>query len=215
MTSTQRIRNELQALISSVPGTGQVHPYERFAVKSQEFARLYQQGQRVQGFFVHRQGSREYQYSSQLNRVRTRWVIRGFASLVDAEATELAFDDLLDALRAAVRARPVLYDAADNALAHTSTDDGAGLQLDESGPVMFAGVLCHGATFSLTTEHLEEIEPYISDPTASPGPVDPENPTQQEQNCPCYRAAIIAADVSAPAVELTRPFAAPGDNDNG
>ena len=142
------------------------------------------------------------------NRVRTRWLIRGFASLVDAQATELAFDRLLDDMAATVRAATVLYDAQGDALGHTVTDDGAGLQLDESGPVMFAGVLCHGATFSLTTEHLEEIEPNISDPTASP------RPGEETEGCPRYVAAIDPADVPAPAAEAQAPFA-PGGKRNG
>ena len=207
MTGHKRIRAALVALLEAVPGIGTLHNYERFASKPKEFQALYLQGQDIRGFYVRRQSYRETPYSTMKNRVRTRWVIRGFASLVDADATELAFDDLLDAIAAMLRAKPVVYDADGNGLCHTVTDDSAGLQLEDSSPVMFAGVLCHGATFSLTTEHLEEIEPNISDPTASP------RPGEEKEGCPSYLAAIDPADVTAPAAEVKAPFAHEGEDD--
>jgi len=200
MTGHERIRAALVALLQSVPGMGAVHNYERFSKSPKDFQALYLQGQDIRGFYVRRQSYRELPHSSTRNKVRTRWLIRGFASLVDAEASELAFDRLLDDMAAAVRTRPVLLDAEDNALGHTVTNDGAGLQLEESGPVMFAGVLCHGATFSLTTEHLEEIEPGISDPTAC-------------SSAPYLLASLTPADVTAPAAEVKAPFALGGNND--
>lgn len=219
MTGHERIRAALVALLQGVPGTGRVHTYERFSKNPKDFQALYQQGQSILGFYVRRQSYRELVYSSTRNRVRTRWIVQGFASLVDAEASELAFDKLLDKVAAAVRAKPVLFDAADEALGHTVTDDGAALQLEESGPVMFAGVLCHGARFSLTTEHLEQIEPLVSDPTAAPkdgegqGGTDPDG-SGSGKPCPVYRAVIDPSDVDAPAAELIRPFAE-GEKDNG
>jgi len=201
----ERIRTALLELLRAVPGIGHVHAYERFSKTPQGFQALYQQGDVILGWYVHRQSWRELPFSSLQNRVRTRWVIQGFASLLDANETELAFDTLIDAVARAVRKRPVLFDAQENALCHTVQDDGAGLQLEESGPVMFAGVLCHAAKFSLGTEHMEEIEPDISDPTACP-------PSGKEtKGCPDYRAAIAPKDVSAPAAELIRPFADKGD----
>lgn len=211
MTGHERIRAALVALLQTVPGIGSVHSYERFSKNPKDFQALYQQGKYIRGFYVRRQSWRETAYSSTRNKVRTRWFIRGFASLVDAEASELAFDLLLDELAATVRAEPVLFDAEENGLCHTVTDDGASLQLEESGPVMFAGVLCHGATFSLTTEHLEEKERFVSDPTASPKDDAPE---AQKKGCPRYLAAIQPADVPAPAAEAASPFA-PGGKDNG
>jgi hypothetical protein len=202
MTGHERIRAALAALLATVPGIGRLHNYERFAAKPQDFQALYLQGRDIRGFYIRRQSYRELTYSSTRNKVRTRWSIRGFASLVDAEATELAFDALLDGMAAKLRANPVLRDNLFTPLCHTVTDDGAGLQLEESGPVMFAGVLCHGATFSLSTEHLEDIEPGVSDPTACPKP--------DGQGSPYYVAAIDPADVDAPAAEIKAPIAPGG-----
>jgi hypothetical protein len=197
MTGHERIRAALVALLQTVPGIGVVHNYERFSKAPKDFQALYQQGQNIRGFYVRRQSYRELPYSSTRNKVRTRWTVRGFASLVDADATELAFDRLLDDMAALVRAKPVLFDTKDNELCHTVTDDGAALQLIESGPVMFAGVLCHGAAFSLTTEHLEEIERFVSDPTAC--------------NVPYLLASLTPADVTAPAAEAKVPLGAEGE----
>lgn len=207
MSGHKRIRAALVALLETVPGIGTLHNYERFSKNPKEFHALYLQGQNIRGFYVRRQSYRETPYSTMKNRVRTRWVIKGFASLVDADATELVFDELLDAIAATLRAKPVLFENMLTPLCHTVTDDGAGLQLEDSGPVMFAGVLCHGATFSLTTEHLEEIEPNISDPTASP------EPGEDKEGCPGYLAAIDPADVAAPAAEVKAPFAPEGEDD--
>lgn len=219
MSGHERIRAALIALLRAVPGIGTVHEYERFSKDQQGFQALYQQGNVILGWYVRRQSYRENIFSSTRNRVRTRWIIQGFASLVDASASELAFDKLLDAVAAAVRTRPVLYDAEDNALCHTVTDEGAALQLEEAGPVMFAGVLCHGAKFTLGTEHLAQIEPLVSDPTAGPKDGDgaggdqggPGDESGGGNACPTYRAVIDPSDLPAPAAELIRSFADKGE----
>lgn len=211
MIGHECIRAALVALLTTVPGIGCLHSYERFSEDSRELQALYLQGNEIRGFHIRRQSWREMPYSSTRNKVRTRWLIRGFASRVDARGSELAFDSLLDDIATAVRAKPVLYDANGNALCHTVTDEGASLQLEESGPVMFADVWCHSATFSLSTEHLEENECFISDPMASPDPSAPNNPAPGERECPYMIAVIHPSNVAAPAAALKKPFGAEGD----
>jgi hypothetical protein len=74
-------------------------------------------------------------------------------SLDDAAASELVFDDLIESIRDAF--------AADETLGGTVAqcavpDDGSGngesgIQLDDTGPAMFAGVLCHVCRLGLNT----------------------------------------------------------------
>lgn len=201
MSGHGRIRAALMTLLQTVPGIGRVHNYERFSKSPQDFQKLYQDGNDILGWYVRRQSYRELPFTSTRNRVRTRWVLQGFAGLVDGKATELAFDNLIDAIAEAVRARPVLYDAEGKGLCHTVTDDGAGLQLEESGPVMFAGVLCHGARFGLTTEHMEQVAIGGSD--------------AEECASPCLRLAIDPVDVQAPASEVMTLLVQAGNRGEG
>ena len=75
------------------------------------------------------------------------WQITGYRQVLDAEASELAFDALIDSLRAAFQADESLG----GTVATTVVEDRLGLQLDESGLFLFTGVVCHTAQLSLTT----------------------------------------------------------------
>jgi hypothetical protein len=79
--------------------------------------------------------------------VIARWALRGYMALDDSAASEKTFDDLVEALIAAFRADDSLGGVVDSCI----IGDIAGLQLDEAGPVMLAGVLCHGARLTLRT----------------------------------------------------------------
>lgn len=143
------IRNAIVARLASVPGIGQVHAFERFAANDKGFRALYARDAAVLGWHVRRVGRREF---CEFNLVDTDWEIRGFAGLYDAEESELAFDALLDAIFDAWRADPTLggvvfYPKDDAPMVPTLAD---------SGPVMFAGVLCHAARLTITTRHRQE-----------------------------------------------------------
>ena len=84
--------------------------------------------------------------------VLTQWRIRGFMALSDAAGTEKTFDDLIDAAADAFRADPTLGGVVFSTLNPQS--DETGLQLVQSRPVLFAGVLCHSAELNLYTQHL-------------------------------------------------------------
>lgn len=207
MTGPERIRAAIMAVLESVPGIGVTHNYERFSKQNDSFQALFSVAESeapearriVRGWCVHRQSWREYPYDTGKNRIRTRWVVTGYASLLDTEKSELSFDAVLDRATAAFRARPVLHDDTGMALCHTRTDEGgAGLQVEDSGPVMFAGLLCHRALCSLVTEHLEEIEPGISDPCICKDETTPPGIPR-----PLFVAAIDPVDTIAPAAELT------------
>ena len=163
MTVDQKIRAAIKATLENIPGIGVVHGYERFSKDPKSFAGLYLNEGKLLGWHIRRLNIREAEYSTMYNRIIINWRIRGFAGLVDVAESELVFDNLVDAIRSAFRRLPLLCDLKGKDLAKIVNNGEAGVQVSSSEPVMFAGVLAHRVTLALTTEHLEEIEPRISD----------------------------------------------------
>lgn len=154
LTSAQyleRIRGAIVAKIKSVPGTGKVYPFERYAKTEKDFRALYAgSGDQLLGFHVRRLTRRE---SAGVEReIENTWQIRGLLALSDAEQSEIKFDAVLEALCDAFRTDPRLG----NLVARPDMEDEAGLQLVESGPVLFSGVLCHSARFNFVTRHYQD-----------------------------------------------------------
>ncbi|MEQ8585152.1 MAG: hypothetical protein RLO01_12655 [Thalassobaculaceae bacterium] len=150
------IRTAIANLIRGVPAAGVVNDYERYTRREGDFRDLYQVGTQIRGWNIRRLSTREEVVDSQTTRLVIRWQVNGFLSLVDEQASELAFDDLIEAVRAPFRADETLGGLVETTFG--AAGDEAGLQLDELGPVMFAGVLCHKARLSLTTRVLLDLE---------------------------------------------------------
>ena len=149
MSEHAPIRAAIVAKLKTVAGIGQVHAYERYAKTDKDFREIYAANDRVLGWHVRRVARRE---GAEFNETMTDWELRGFMSLEDAAASELAFDDLVDLIGDAWRADPtlgglVLY-PRDTALVVP--------ELADAGPAMFAGVLCHSARLKLTTRTVRD-----------------------------------------------------------
>lgn len=144
MSEHSVIRAAIVGRLQQVAGIGLVHGYERYAKSDKDFRDLYLQDGQLLGWHVRRIGRREDVGS---NDVFTDWEIRGFMALQDAGASELIFDDLYDAICDAWRADPTLGKAV------SAPKAGADVvpAMQDSGPVMFAGVLCHSMRLKLTT----------------------------------------------------------------
>jgi len=145
----ETIRAAIVAKLKTIPGIRPVHSYERFAQGAKEFRELYADGNRILGWHVRRVASREIYVGIDDGLLQTdhEWIIRGFHGLDDAAASEITFDALIELIRYAFRADDDL-----GGVVHTcSTDEAAGIQVLDSGPVMFAGVLCHATTLTLVT----------------------------------------------------------------
>lgn len=152
MSDLSALRTALVARLASVPDIGLVHDRERFAANEAAFRALYlftpaggTPG--VRGWWVRRVATATTSISSARTLDVHSWELRGFMAFDDAAASELAFDALIEALRAAVAADPTLGGVADPG----PLDEPEGLQLVEAGPVRFAGVLCHSAVLTLKT----------------------------------------------------------------
>jgi len=145
--SLATIRAAIVAKLNTVSGIGVVHDYERYASQAADFRTLYLTGGQILGWHVRRVSvSSKFIAYGEWEETNS-WEIRGYAGLNDADASEIAMDNLVEAIRAAFRADDDLGGVVDSC----TTPDAAGIQLTSSVPVMFAGVLCHGVLLSLRT----------------------------------------------------------------
>lgn len=150
-TITQ-IREAIKAKIVGLDNPGPVHDYERHADDIATLITLYKASDdKLRGWHIRRVSTREA--SSALGRalVTHRWQIRALQGFEDDQASEKAFDLRIEQLRDAVRADDALGLGASGVT--TITEDAAGIQVDDSGPAMFAGALCHFARLTLYTRH--------------------------------------------------------------
>lgn len=147
-------RAAIAAALASVPAIGVVHDRERYAKDNATFAQLYLYTppggqQQLRGWWMRRAETEERSdtYGSGTTTNVHTWHIRGYMAFNDEAASELAFDELIEAFRAVVREDPTLGGACEQ----PPEEDTDGVQVMDAGPVMFAGVLCHSALLQLKT----------------------------------------------------------------
>lgn len=143
------IREAIVAKLQNVPGIGRVQAYQRYSDDLASLSDFYMDGDGLLlGWYVRRVSVDEGRIGKQTPEV-TKWEIVGFRAVVDADESELLFNDLIDAVRAAFRddAWPSLGRDV-----HTRVGEGeSGIQVKTIEHVVFgAGVLCHSATLGLT-----------------------------------------------------------------
>lgn len=146
MVALADIRAAIAATLRAVPNIGVVHDHEPYLKTEAKLRELYVEGGLLLGWHFRRVATREVSPAIGRAIERHAWQIRGFMAFNDAGTSEVAFDDLIEAIRDAFRADETLGGAAS-----TIDDEAAGIQVEDSGPVMFCGVLCHSARLALTT----------------------------------------------------------------
>ena len=163
-TTLAASRAALQALLSTVPAVGLVHPCERYASSEQGFkqAYLYTHADsdvdafgidpHIRGWYIRRTETSEVTTNGRILNEHT-WLVRGYLSFKDAIASELIFDDLVERMREVVRQSSSLGLPG---LIGPQPFDERGIQVAGAGPVWFAGVLCHSAALQLKTRNWAE-----------------------------------------------------------
>lgn len=159
MSQLADIRTAIASAVGEVPDVGVVHAFERYVRGSeQKFRELYTvelpDGTRqLRGWWLRRVATRESNDSigeaSDALNVHT-WHLRGYMALSDEHASELTFDELIEAIRDRVREDLTFGGAAEQGPLNDG-DNTDGAQLLDSGPVMFCGVLCHSALIEIRT----------------------------------------------------------------
>ncbi len=153
MSELATTRAALFALVAGVPGIGQVHDRERYVREEARFRALFVSridgADQLRGWWLRRAATMERTLGVGRRMEVHTWHVRGYMALADDAGSELVFDELVEALRDAVRTtadaggvpwEPAPFDAP--------TD---GLQVLDNGPVLFCGVLCHSALLELKT----------------------------------------------------------------
>jgi hypothetical protein len=149
----QQIRDAIKNVMLGVADVGVVHTYERYSNSLDVLKVLYVSNGQLRGWYIRLLKTQRASPSRGRTAILHTWRIRGFMALDDAATSELTFDALIESLQEAFNAHETL----DGLVGATSFPDQHvdGLQRDDSGPVMFAGVLCHSAVLTLNTLHNE------------------------------------------------------------
>ena len=153
MSALQDLRAAIVAKLQGIGGIGVVHDRERYATAMDALKALYvPPGEnQLRGWFVRRGAIQEVSAGGS-RRVQTiAWRIQGVMALKDEDSSEIAFDNLIETITDTFRADPTLGGLV---LTPKPEDEDAGVQVVDSGPVMFANVLCHAARLALTTRQL-------------------------------------------------------------
>lgn len=146
------IRLKLQEVLLRVPGVGQVHAYERYAKSELTMRQFYQYGEQIRGWHIRRVRQRRSSNALGSWTITSRWELKGFLSLNDELMTEQTMDDLVDLIADEFQLDEELGGTIDTFV----VGEEAGIQLEDSGPYLFAGVLCHGVRLALVTRHYEQ-----------------------------------------------------------
>jgi len=155
MPTLDQIRAAIKTTLAGVSGIGTVHDYERFAKEVAKFREFYLSGsatnQRLLGWNIRRTARSERLVDTGRHYVDNTWRIRGLMAIDDADESEKLLDNLVESARDAFIADDTLGNVV--ATCNTGRGEAVGLQMTDSGPVMFSGVLCHMVNCRLTTRH--------------------------------------------------------------
>lgn len=151
MPTITQIRDAIKAKIQTVANTGIVNRYERYAPREADFKTMFVSAGQVRGWTIRHVSQRNLRPYGGRRIIDHRWSIRAYMALDDSTESEVAFDTLMEAVIDAFDADESLGGLIDTSIDEATSE--GGLQLEDSGPVMFAGVLCHGARFRFFTRN--------------------------------------------------------------
>jgi hypothetical protein len=151
LSTHRQVRAAIAAVLEAVPGIGRVHQRQVYADREGTLRELYQAtlsdgSTQLRGWHLTRISQRETSDGA-MNRIESRWAIRGYLALAEERESELELDDLIDAISTAFQADWNLG----GVVGGIDVDEESGIQVEDQGPVLFAGVLCHEARLILTT----------------------------------------------------------------
>lgn len=146
--SLSTIRAEIKSILEGVSGVGtKVYDYERWAKTWEDYLELFKSNGLIKGWTITRAATPEVSTTPSTNMRTHTFVIRGYYSLDDSAATEKTFQDIIEGIATAFRAKPRL-----NGKAFSSSP----LQVDLVGSVMFGSVLCHFCELRLLVQEEEQ-----------------------------------------------------------
>ncbi|QIL83985.1 hypothetical protein G7047_19260 [Diaphorobacter sp. HDW4A] len=146
-------------LLGSVPDVGIVHRCERYAGDDSAYKRLYLyrpsaasdafgEEAHIRGWHVRRTATKEVNSNGRILNEHT-WTIRGYMSFKDGIESELIFDELVENMRDAFRFARLGVPA----VIGNGVFEERGVQVVSTGPVFFAGALCHSAALEFASRN--------------------------------------------------------------
>ena len=151
--SLTAIKDQIQVILAGVPGTGIIHPYERFSNDWNKYLAIFQDANRkINGImFTREKFTSRFATAAEVERAHV-FVIRRFSGLRDAAGSGILFDEINELILQAFEAEE--NETLGGACLTICPDWGpmagaVGAQMDISEPRMFGNVLCHYAEFRL------------------------------------------------------------------
>ena len=136
MSLTSQIRARIKTDLEAIDGIGVVHDYERWTSDWKRFLELMKDpdSQTIRGWTITRESSEgQREAPAEANR-SPLYVIRGYWGLSDLNASEKAFDDLIEAVQNALGADVTMGSIVDHV-------EEPIVRMIE--PRMYGSVLCH------------------------------------------------------------------------
>lgn len=157
------IRAKIAEMMFAAAPAIAVHDYERYSKNMSDLAAMYKSedpldaaAARLNGWHVRRLTTAEISPSVAGPKVVTHaWEMRGFMAIDDADASEKVFDNQIETIRDVFRDDETLGGLVSTTVVEQGSDTVAGVQVVESVPVLFAGVLSHSAKLRLFTRHYQ------------------------------------------------------------
>jgi hypothetical protein len=144
--SETAIRQQIFTTLSAVPNIGKVYDYERWTADWNVFINLFKSsGGKILGWEISRSGLQSISISSHEDEDQHQYQIRGYMGLQDADRTEIQFNALIEAIRAAFRRDFSLTGTCELATP---------IQVTIIEPRTFGSVLCHYCELRLTTQEI-------------------------------------------------------------
>lgn len=152
--SLSAIRTEIKTLLSGVTDVGTVHDYERFSNDPATVLAFFQSVTKgpIKGWVFKPVRIGEFPLTNEENLRVYSFQFRGMHSVVDADATEKTFSDLIETIVSEFRkiSNDTLNGTAETLRPEQGDGAGrAGLQVDRLDYLKLAGVICHYAELSL------------------------------------------------------------------
>lgn len=146
--SLSAIRDRIKTILQGVTGIGVVHDYERWDANWTEMLAHYKSSGVLNGWAITRRGTSEDWDNMPVVERYHNFEISGIYSLSDATASEKTFQNLVDAVAAALRNDQTLGGACIVA---------GPVNVEAVEPRMFGSVLCHYCLIKLPV-HDREIQ---------------------------------------------------------
>lgn len=140
---------DIKAILETIPAIGIVHSYERWVIAHSKFIELFKSPAGfICGWEITRRAASEHKRGPFFRH--HQFVLRGYRSLKDDQATSLDFQELCDEICTAFRTAEPLALNATWQYGNGDDPDASAVQIETINERMFGETLCHCAEIQLS-----------------------------------------------------------------